>query len=163
MTLYSDPSLENHRKTTFLLISFITAGLCSIYPVACFKKHSSREKAKINRQVEDLDNHKKEKRKDEERRQRSRERHRSEEPPARRARHHHSPGPRTARYPGHHHRDTAPGRNNQYGSHDYYHSAMELDPYTRHEHHDHPHHPHKESRPRRTTKPDSWKPVFAPI
>lgn len=42
---------KSNRRGLFLLVSFMTAGLCSLYPVMCFKNYSSREKAKLNSRV----------------------------------------------------------------------------------------------------------------
>ena len=47
---------KSYRRAFFLFASIALAGLCSIYPMACFKNHSSKERAKLDRKVENLDN-----------------------------------------------------------------------------------------------------------
>ncbi|KAI5365879.1 hypothetical protein Slin14017_G035190 [Septoria linicola] len=48
---------EKHRngKGVFLVVSLLTAGLCSLYPVACFKNYSSKEKQKLKSQISNLE------------------------------------------------------------------------------------------------------------
>lgn len=80
---------KSYHQAFFLAVSLGMAGLCSLYPVACFKKYSGKERAKLNREVEDLEETQKED-----------DRGRRDEPP-RRVRHRtHSPR-RVAHRPSH--------------------------------------------------------------
>ena len=46
---------KSYRRAIFLFVSLAVAGACSMYPVACFKNYSSKEKAKLDKKVENLD------------------------------------------------------------------------------------------------------------
>lgn len=47
----------SYRRAIFVAVSLLTAGICSIYPVMCFKNHSSREKAKMNEEMQNIEQH----------------------------------------------------------------------------------------------------------
>ncbi|RMY20449.1 hypothetical protein D0867_03993 [Hortaea werneckii] len=40
---------KSYRRAIFLFVSLAVAGACSMYPVACFKNYSSKEKAKLDK------------------------------------------------------------------------------------------------------------------
>lgn len=83
---------KSYHRAFFLAVSLGLAGICSLYPVACFKKYSGKERAKLNAEVQDLDETKKED-----------GRSRQDEPP-RRVRHHSHSRARVAHRPSHDHR-----------------------------------------------------------
>lgn len=75
---------KSYHRAFFLAVSLLVAGVCSVYPIACFKKYSSKERAKLKEGVEELDRVKKEVLTG-----RRRSRHRSLSPPRRVSTHHH--------------------------------------------------------------------------
>nr|OQO28830.1 hypothetical protein B0A51_05243 [Rachicladosporium sp. CCFEE 5018] len=61
MGFYADINAEkSYHRCIFLSCALGLAGLCSVYPLACFKKFSGKERAKLNREVKDLEHHQKE-------------------------------------------------------------------------------------------------------
>ncbi|RMY36658.1 hypothetical protein D0865_13579 [Hortaea werneckii] len=42
---------KSYRRAIFLFVSLAVAGACSMYPVACFKNYSSKEKAKLDKKT----------------------------------------------------------------------------------------------------------------
>nr|POE54448.1 allergen asp f 7 like [Quercus suber] len=107
-----DPAMPHHpvneekhnRRGLFLLVSFVAAGLCSLYPVMCFKAHSSREKAKLNSEVANV-----------ERQVKANEEEMYRPYPSRR---HHSKSPaRTARMPEGHRRHSSVHYHSPHGRH----------------------------------------------
>ncbi|KAI7086440.1 hypothetical protein KC356_g5004 [Hortaea werneckii] len=42
---------KSYRRAIFLFVSLAVAGACSMYPVACFKNYSSKEKAKLDKKL----------------------------------------------------------------------------------------------------------------
>lgn len=56
MGFYKELNREkSYHRAIFLAAAVGLAGLCSLYPVMCFKKFSGKEKAKLNKQVEELE------------------------------------------------------------------------------------------------------------
>jgi hypothetical protein len=95
MGVYADLNKDkSYHQCIFLSVALGLAGLCSIYPVACFKKISGKERAKLNNQIKELDRHQKE---DEDWEQ-------NHHP--RRARHRSHSRARTSRRPHHHHQSS---------------------------------------------------------
>ena len=46
---------KSYHRGIFLAATIGLAGLCSVYPIACFKKFSGREKAKVNQELAELE------------------------------------------------------------------------------------------------------------
>ena len=46
---------KSYHRGIFLAATIGLAGLCSVYPLACFKKFSGREKAKVNQELAALE------------------------------------------------------------------------------------------------------------
>jgi len=82
---------KSYRRAIFLAVSLALAGVCSVYPVMCFKNYSTKEKDKLNSKVAQVER-KAEDAEEWVRSHRPRARHQS-----------HSP-PRIAHTPSHHHR-----------------------------------------------------------
>jgi hypothetical protein len=96
MGFYKELNKEkSYHRAIFLFATAVLAGICSIYPVACFKKFSGREKAKVDQELADLE---RQQRKDN-------EWERTHRPRRSRARSH-SP-PRTSRRPHHERRHSS--------------------------------------------------------
>ena len=83
---------KSYRRGIFLFASLAVAGICSLYPVMCFKNYSSKAKTKLDTKVADLEQHQREAEDDFYNQHSRRARNRS-----------HSP-PRIARVPHHHQR-----------------------------------------------------------
>lgn len=103
MGIYKDLNKDkSYHRAFFLFASIALASVCSVYPVACFKKFSGKEKAKIDREVAELERQQREDNEWERSHRPRRARHRSYSPArtSRRPRHHrrHSPA-----RPDHHH------------------------------------------------------------
>jgi hypothetical protein len=46
---------KSYHRGIFLAATVGLAGLCSVYPLACFKKFSGREQAKVDQELADLE------------------------------------------------------------------------------------------------------------
>jgi hypothetical protein len=56
MGFYKELNKEkSYHRAIFLFATAALAGICSIYPMACFKKFSGREKAKVDQELANLE------------------------------------------------------------------------------------------------------------
>jgi hypothetical protein len=82
MGFYHDLNKEkSYHRAIFLAATIGLAGLCSVYPIACFKKFSGREKAKVNSELADLERQQREDNEWERTHHPRQARHRSSSPP----------------------------------------------------------------------------------
>ncbi|KAH9845126.1 hypothetical protein Tdes44962_MAKER06845 [Teratosphaeria destructans] len=111
----------SYRRALFVAASLALAGICSVYPLMCFKNYSAKEKSKMNKGVENVD-----------RQQAEREAHwRQEHPP--RVRHHSQSPPKIAHRPDQSRRrsSTRPSSLSRKGDHRRRHRDESLDSYAR--------------------------------
>lgn len=172
---YDDPEIKSsHRRLTFVLLSVALAGICSVYPVACFKKYSSKERTKLNRQVDSLECSKREKQKKREENELLDDGVIAPRPVSG----HHQPHKRkTAHYDGFYplspisagHQSSHAGRSGQQSRHSRYNSDNvtardNLSPSHHSSHHHHRRH-HRAPDRKGTTTPRTgpWGPVLAPL
>lgn len=56
MGFYHDLNKDSsHYRGAFLIVSLLTVGVCSMFPMMCFKNYSSKERARKKREIEALD------------------------------------------------------------------------------------------------------------
>ncbi|KAL1586316.1 hypothetical protein WHR41_05456 [Cladosporium halotolerans] len=82
MGFYKDLNKDkSYHRANFLCAAIALAALCSVYPVACFKKFSGKEKAKMKAELAELERQQQEDSEWERNHRPRRARHRSHSPP----------------------------------------------------------------------------------